>query len=100
MLGLVDRVGLAFVMIVLTRPVTGGASRSPALPPSTPESAAAGDEVTMRDEEDPTAPFTSTQWQRIAVILVVAFFSIVFWMGFEQAGLGLSLSLPIRRPTV
>ncbi len=32
------------------------------------------------------APFTLEDWQRIAVILIVAMFSIVFWMGFEQAG--------------
>jgi len=30
--------------------------------------------------------FSSAEWQRIAVILVVAVFSVVFWMGFEQAG--------------
>jgi proton-dependent oligopeptide transporter, POT family len=42
-------------------------------------------------EEDPNAPFTSVQWQRIAVILIVAVFSIVFWMGFEQAGGTLTL---------
>jgi POT family proton-dependent oligopeptide transporter len=37
-------------------------------------------------EEDPDAPFTRAEWERIAVILIVAIFSIVFWMGFEQAG--------------
>ena len=36
-------------------------------------------------------PFTGVEWQRIAVILVVAVFSIVFWMGFEQAGGTLNL---------
>ena len=30
-------------------------------------------------------------WQRIAVILIVGVFSIVFWMGFEQAGGTLNL---------
>ncbi len=30
-------------------------------------------------------------WQRLAVILVVGLFSIVFWMGFEQAGSTLTL---------
>ena len=30
-------------------------------------------------------------WQRIAVILIVGLFSIVFWMGFEQAGGTLNL---------
>ncbi|HEX8203537.1 MAG TPA: oligopeptide:H+ symporter, partial [Isosphaeraceae bacterium] len=42
-------------------------------------------------QEDPRAPFTAAQWQRIAVILIVAIFSIVFWMGFEQAGGTLTL---------
>ena len=37
------------------------------------------------------APFTAQDWQRIIVILVVAIFSIVFWMGFEQAGGTLTL---------
>jgi POT family proton-dependent oligopeptide transporter len=32
-----------------------------------------------------------TDWQRIAVILIVGLFSIVFWMGFEQAGGTLNL---------
>ncbi len=43
------------------------------------------------EKEDPHAPFTSTQWQRIAVIVIVAVFSIVFWMGFEQSGGTLNL---------
>ncbi len=30
--------------------------------------------------------FTAVEWQRLAVILVVGRFSVVFWMGFEQAG--------------
>ncbi len=33
----------------------------------------------------------AVDWQRLAVILVVALFSIVFWMGFEQAGGTLNL---------
>ncbi len=31
-------------------------------------------------------PFTSADWQRIGVIVIISLFSIVFWMGFEQAG--------------
>ncbi len=31
-------------------------------------------------------PFTPADWQRIGVILIISLFSIVFWMGFEQAG--------------
>ncbi len=33
----------------------------------------------------------SVDWRRISVILIVAVFSIVFWMGFEQAGGTLTL---------
>ncbi|MGE5755590.1 MAG: peptide MFS transporter [Planctomycetaceae bacterium] len=40
---------------------------------------------------DPNAPFSRAEWERIAVILIVAIFSIVFWMGFEQAGGTLTL---------
>ena len=43
------------------------------------------------EKVDPVAPFTAVEWQRIAVILIVAVFSIVFWMGFEQAGGTLTL---------
>ncbi len=42
-------------------------------------------------EEDPEAPFNGVQWQRIAVILIVAIFTIFFWMGFEQSGGTLNL---------
>jgi len=47
----------------------------------------------IRAKSDPagSAPFTSAEIQRIVVILVVALFSIVFWMGFEQAGGTLTL---------
>ena len=38
-------------------------------------------------------------WQRIAVILIVSLFSIVFWMGFEQAGGTLNLFADGTRPT-
>jgi POT family proton-dependent oligopeptide transporter len=31
-------------------------------------------------------PLTREEWQRIAAILVMGFFVIFFWMGFEQAG--------------
>ena len=44
------------------------------------------DPAEIGEKEDSDAPFTSAEWQRIAVILIVALFSIVFWMGFEQAG--------------
>ncbi len=32
------------------------------------------------------AGFSVSEWQRIAVILIMTFFVIFFWMGFEQAG--------------
>ena len=34
---------------------------------------------------------TAEDWQRIAVIIVISLFSIVFWMGFEQSGGTLNL---------
>jgi len=37
------------------------------------------------------SPFGRADWERLAVILVVSLFSIVFWMGFEQAGGTLTL---------
>lgn len=43
------------------------------------------------DEVSRHEPFTNAEWQRVLVILIVAFFSILFWMGFEQAGGTLSL---------
>lgn len=36
-------------------------------------------------------PLTSEDWQRIAVIVIISLFSIVFWMGFEQSGGTLNL---------
>ena len=36
-------------------------------------------------------PFTTVDWQRIAVIVIISLFSIVFWMGFEQSGGTLNL---------
>jgi POT family proton-dependent oligopeptide transporter len=36
-------------------------------------------------------PFTAQDWQRIAVILIISLFSILFWMGFEQSGGTLNL---------
>ena len=36
-------------------------------------------------------PFTAVDWQRIAVIMIISLFSIVFWMGFEQSGGTLNL---------
>lgn len=44
-----------------------------------------------QEEEDPKAPFTSAQWQRMAVIVILSIFSIVFWAGFEQSGGTLNL---------
>jgi POT family proton-dependent oligopeptide transporter len=36
-------------------------------------------------------PLTSAEWTRVIAICIVAFFSIVFWMGFEQAGGSMNL---------
>jgi POT family proton-dependent oligopeptide transporter len=42
---------------------------------------------TTADDE----PFTTVDWQRIAVIVIFSLFSIPFWMGFEQSGGTLNL---------
>jgi proton-dependent oligopeptide transporter, POT family len=34
----------------------------------------------------PSQPLTSDEWQRIVAILIMGFFVVFFWMGFEQAG--------------
>jgi len=36
-------------------------------------------------------PLTKEEWQRIAAILIMGFFVVFFWMGFEQAGGTMSL---------
>lgn len=72
-------IALALVMGFITAFVTrGGRSALTNLP-------ATG----AADETD--APFSRVEWQRVAVVLIVAVFSIVFWMGFEQAGGTLTL---------
>jgi proton-dependent oligopeptide transporter, POT family len=45
------------------------------------------------EAEDAVAlePFTGVDWQRIAVIIIISLFSILFWMGFEQSGGTLNL---------
>jgi POT family proton-dependent oligopeptide transporter len=75
--GPIDRAEAGDVAIVV-EPGRG----QPEAPGSNPEA---------EGEEDPKAPFTSAQWQRIIVILIVSAFSIVFWAGFEQSGGTLNL---------
>jgi POT family proton-dependent oligopeptide transporter len=36
-------------------------------------------------------PFTRVDWERVAVIIIISLFSIVFWAGFEQSGGTLNL---------
>jgi POT family proton-dependent oligopeptide transporter len=69
--------GLAFALIAATGLITRGSGSSAVGNGEDSESLAAAKR---------SVPFTSEDWQRIAVILIVAIFSIVFWMGFEQAG--------------
>ena len=64
-------------------------TRSPAHPVA--DARASGEVATEEEEEDPKAAFTWVQWQRIAVILILSAFSIVFWTGFEQSGGTLNL---------
>lgn len=104
-------VALALVMVVATRLVTqvrAGAASTAATPevdppvsglepvyaapePEVPPPVAHHAPGAIEAPEDPAAPFNAAQWQRIGVILIVAVFSIVFWMGFEQAGGTLNL---------
>ncbi|WP_406700403.1 peptide MFS transporter [Singulisphaera sp. Ch08] len=77
---------LAFAMIgitgLLTRQrtpaSTGGASGIPERPFQSSE--------TLVEANRIKEPFTSADVQRLIVIVIVALFSILFWMGFEQAG--------------
>ncbi len=39
----------------------------------------------------PKIVFTRLEWDKIMVILILSFFSIVFWMSFEQAGSSMSI---------
>lgn len=41
--------------------------------------------------EHPNAPLTKEEKQRIAVIFIMAFFSVFFWSAFEQAGASLTI---------
>ena len=50
------------------------------------EPAKAGDAATALHE-----PFTRVDWERVAVIIIISLFSIVFWAGFEQSGGTLNL---------
>lgn len=45
------------------------------------------DKVKAKEANAPVEPaFTKVEWQRIAVIGILCFFVVFFWMGFEQAG--------------
>ena len=43
------------------------------------------------DDSERRRPLTTVDWQRIAVILILAVFGIAFWVGFEQAGSSLNV---------
>jgi POT family proton-dependent oligopeptide transporter len=43
------------------------------------------------DEYQRTRPLTRVDWQRMAVIIILAVFAIAFWVAFEQAGSSLNL---------
>ena len=79
---------LAFALIgftmLLTRDRAVKAAGAHAAEPSPPAAQVTSEEG--EETEDVNAPFTGAEWQRTLVILIVAIFSIVFWMGFEQAG--------------
>lgn len=71
-------------------PGAPGTDHDPENPFAAPRAALGADEVEDEDE-NPNTPFTSAQWQRMAVILIVSSFSIIFWAGFEQSGGTLNL---------
>jgi POT family proton-dependent oligopeptide transporter len=70
---------LAVVFAVLLRFIL----RKPQKPVETADSATA---ATGSGSEDSRTRLRGGDWQRIVAILIVAAFSILFWMGFEQAG--------------
>jgi POT family proton-dependent oligopeptide transporter len=80
---------LAFVPVTALVARGGRATAVGAVPETSVIEAAPAENA--REKEDSNAPFTVAEWERIAVILIVAIFSIVFWMGFEQAGGTLTL---------
>ena len=44
-----------------------------------------------QDEYERTRTLTRTDWERMAVVLILAVFSIAFWVAFEQAGSSLNI---------
>jgi POT family proton-dependent oligopeptide transporter len=77
---------LSLVMAGITALVTRGARpKQPTSPFATVPNVPAS-EVIVEEVENPNAPFTQAEWERILVIFIVGIFSVVFWMGFEQAG--------------
>lgn len=48
-------------------------------------------EQAERDEYERTRPLTRVDWDRMAVIVILAGFAIAFWVAFEQAGSSLNL---------
>ncbi|SIN93044.1 proton-dependent oligopeptide transporter, POT family [Singulisphaera sp. GP187] len=79
---------LAFAMIGLTGLITRQRRSGPPAPENDAERADLPAQGSGRVAEviRPTEPFTSVDIQRVLVIVIVALFSILFWMGFEQAG--------------
>jgi POT family proton-dependent oligopeptide transporter len=43
------------------------------------------------DRYEQNRPLTRVDWERMAVVLILTFFSIVFWVAFEQAGTSLNI---------
>lgn len=76
---------LSFVMVGITGLLT---RERPAEPIVKESLVAQGSELPDQVQPNPSGrePFTSADIQRLLVIVIVALFSILFWMGFEQAG--------------
>jgi POT family proton-dependent oligopeptide transporter len=45
----------------------------------------------LAGKKEGAQPLTSAEWNRVIAICIVVFFSIFFWMGFEQAGGSMNL---------
>jgi len=48
------------------------------------------------DEHERTRPLTSIDWDRMAVIVILSVFSVVFWAAFEQAGSSMNVFAQMR----
>jgi proton-dependent oligopeptide transporter, POT family len=53
-------------------------------------------EQARADEYERTRPITRVDWDRMAVILILSVFAVVFWAAFEQAGSSMNVFAKVR----